>query len=169
MSFNPEDRRTDRDSIQQAKKRAAYFLGLRAYSKGELYKKLGTDFPSETCEAALEWAESLGYLNDREYAEKLAKKLIHVKRVGIRKASWEMRQKLVPDEIINDVLSEYSDDDMCSEITELLKRKYSDKLNDRKDIERVMNALARRGYNFDDIKKCISAFKADIKHEFEYD
>lgn len=153
--------------LLKAKKRAMYLLGARAYSRGELLKKLSETYPPEICEVALEWVTDCGYLNDSDYAEKLAKKLIQVKRYGPRKVRWEMKQKYISDEIIEEVLASYGNEDIRAEITELINRKYRDNLDERKDIERVINALARRGYDFDDIKSCISEVQEDI--EVEYD
>lgn len=155
------------DLFSKAKKRVMYILGIRAYSRGELLNKLLVSYPAEICEAVLEWVGGYGYIDDRDYAEKRACYLIYKKRYGLHKVKWDLKQKMISEETIAEVLFKYDGDDLRTEIMEILKQKYSEKLDERKDAEKVINALSRRGYGYDDIKHCISEFKDNL--ELDYD
>lgn len=149
--------------LKRAKNRAMYLLGAKAYCRAELYKKLQKNYPDEICDKVVAVMEEYGFIDDEVYAKKLAAYLIKKKQFGLRKAKFEMGMKGLDKSLVDEVLEEYGADDMREEITKIIEKKYYDCLDDRKDIQRVVNALARRGYGFDDIKACISAVQQSIE------
>lgn len=143
------------DNMRKAKKRALYLLGSRMYCYGELYKKLLPSYGEEASRAAADAMQEYGYIDDEDYARKLAERLIRGKRYGIGKTRWEMQRRGLDKNLVEDVLSEYSEDDIDEEITHLLLTKYSEKLDDPDDRRRTMAALARRGYGWGEVKRCM--------------
>lgn len=157
------------DNMRKAKKRALYLLGDRMYCRKELYDKLLPSYGEEAAEAAVAAMQEYGYIDDEEYAKKLAQKLIHGKRYGLGKTRFEMQRRGLDRNVIDDVLAEYSDEDTSEEIMHLLQTKYSEKLSDPDDRRRTTAALARRGYGWDEIKRCMERFAADDDDEQYYD
>ena len=158
--------------LETAKKRAMYLLGGRDYSRKELLDKLLKNYSRETCEEAVRQMEEYGYLDDRRYADKLARKFVEVRKYGKSRAKMMMIQKGLGPSTADEALSRYSADDMVEEITAIIEKKYMDKLSvdgneGMKEMQKVMAALARRGYGYDDIKKAISLTKKNA--EFEED
>ena len=143
------------DNKRKAKKRALYLLGSRMYGYNELYKKLLPSYGEEASRAAADAMLEYGYIDDEDYAEKLAEKLIRGKHYGMHKVRWEMQSKGLDKNLIEDVLARYSDEDIDEEITRLLETKYSEKISDPDDRRRTIAALARRGYGYNAIKRCI--------------
>ncbi len=143
------------DKLRKAKKRALYLLGSRMYCYGELYRKLLPTYGEEASRAAADAMLEYGYIDDEDYARKLAERLIHGKHCGMGKTRWEMQRRGLDRNIIEDVLTEYSEDDIDEEIMQLLRTKYSEKLDDPDDRRRTMAALARRGYGWSGIKRCM--------------
>ena len=139
----------------RAKRRAMYLLGAKPYSEQGLYKKLLENYPQSVCESVVSLMKEYGYLDDREYARRYSHHLICTKHFGKRKAFYEMKMKGLDDEIIREALGEYDDEEICGQITELLRKKYAEKLADREQRQKVTAALARRGYSFSDIKAAI--------------
>lgn len=159
--------------LETAKKRAMYLLGGRDYSRKELLDKLLKNYDRETCEAAVEQMAEYGYLDDRKYAAKLARKYVAVRRYGKSRAKMMMIQKGLGSALADEALSRYSDDDMIEEITALIEKKYigrlsSDGAEGMKETQKVMGALARRGYGYEDIKTAISRIRENAEFDEEW-
>ncbi len=153
------------DTRRKAKKRALYLLGTKQYCYKELYTKLRRSYDEDTAREAADAMRDYGYVNDEEYAPKLAEYLIRTKRWGVRKAKYEMLHRGLAQELVEEVLSEYSEEDISEEITELLEKKYYDKIADYDDRRRTMAALARRGYDYDSVKRCIDKLLREAEFE----
>jgi regulatory protein len=147
----------------KAKTRALKILSLRDHSGGELLAKLGLHFERETCEAALEWVREIGYQDDEKFAEKYAALLIKTKRYGVRKARWELKRKGLAEDVIDAALEAYDGDEITGIITGIIERKYVQFLNDRAGIKKTVDALARRGYDYDDIKAAVSRVRDGLE------
>ncbi len=156
--------------LETAKKRAMYLLGGRDYSRKELLDKLLKNYSRETCEEAVRQMAEYGYLDDRRYADKLARKYVEVRKYGKSRAKMMMIQKGLGPSIADEALSRYSADDMVEEITAIIEKKYMDKLSadgaeGMKEMQKVMAALARRGYGYEDIKKAVSLVRENTEFE----
>ncbi len=153
------------DNRRKAKKRALYLLGTKQYCYKELYTKLRRSYDEDTARCAADSMRDYGYVNDEEYAPKLADYLIHTKRWGVRKAKYEMLHRGLSEELVESVLAEYSEEEISEEITELLERKYYNKIADFDDRRRTIAALARRGYDYNSVKHCIEKLLRDAEFE----
>ena len=142
---------------ERARKRAMYLLGSRPYSTAELREKLLNNYSEETADRVVEDMTRYGFLDDEDYARRLASSIIKGKKYGLHRAKAEMRRKGVPDELTEQVLSEYSREDMTESLTELVRKKYADRITERDERQKVIAALARRGYGFGEIKAAITA------------
>lgn len=143
------------DTKRKAKKRALYLLGTKQYCYNELYSKLRRSYDEDAAREAADAMRDYGYVNDEEYAPKLADYLIHTKRYGLRKARYEMLHRGLSPELVENTLAEFSDEEIYEEITDLLERKYYGKIADYDDRRRTIAALARRGYDYNAVKHCI--------------
>ena len=61
------------NEFRKAKERALYLLDYRDYSYVELYKKLEKNYSEEICDAVMDKMLELGTVNDRRYAQGLAR------------------------------------------------------------------------------------------------
>lgn len=143
------------ETLKRAKKRALYLLGERAFCKAELLGKLTKTYGGEIADEALEYVDSLGYINDEEYAAKFAEYLIHRKKHGIFRARREMLMKGLDRELCDSVLAEFSEEEIDEELIELIEKRYSAKIGDLDDRRRTAAALVRRGYDFGSVRRCI--------------
>ncbi|MCH5207456.1 MAG: regulatory protein RecX [Oscillospiraceae bacterium] len=156
------------DTLRKAKKRALYLLGERAYCSGELKKKLSKTYGVEIAESAVDYALELGYINDEDYAGKYAEYLIKSKRHGVSRARREMLMKGLSKEITENALAEFTEEELDEELMYLIRRKYSEKIGDHDSRRKTIAALARRGYDFGSIKRCIEAvINEKLDEEFE--
>ncbi len=138
------------NEFRRARERAMYLLDYRDYSYSELYKKLLNNYGEQICYDVCDKLAELGFINDRRYAESLARKYMEVKKFGYFRAVQEMRLKGLSKELIDEVLSGY-EDTVHERLAELIEKKYLRKLEDEDGVKKVKNALARQGYSYSDI------------------
>lgn len=150
---------------RRATERGMYLLDYRDYSYQELFKKLLENYDEEICYYVTDKLASLGILNDRRYAENLARKYVEVKKYGFYRASNEMYRKGLDRELVDEVLSAY-EDSTVDRICEIISRKYGGCLDDRDKVRKMKNALARQGYSFDDINSAVRMMECADDDEF---
>lgn len=169
--ISPEDLSaiTSADLVRKAKKRALYLLGERAYCRGELFSKLAKTYNAQIAEEAVSYVEELGYIDDEDYAGKLAEYLIKVKKHGVYRAKQEMLHKGLSRELCENALAEYSEEELDEELTELIGKKYIDKITDFDGRRKTVAALVRRGYSYSAVKRCIAACLEDFDDEEFYE
>lgn len=160
---------TGADTLRKAKKRALYLLGERLMCRGELLSKLTKTYGEQVAEEAAEYVCDLGYVNDEEYAPKLAEYLIKRKRWGVRRARYEMLRRGLDRDLVENTLADIPEEELDEELLTLIEKRYSQKVQDYDDRRRTIAALARRGYDFDAIKRCIAAFLESFEDNGEFD
>lgn len=134
------------------REKAMTLLTGRPHSAGELVDKLKARGGSE--EEAWEvaqWAEDLGLLNDKEYAKSVARHY-SAKGYGVYKIKNELFRRKVPRTDWEDALAELAPPDEAVDRF-LDKHLRSD---DRKEVKRVSDALARRGFSWGEISRGLS-------------
>ena len=106
----------------------------------------------------------LGIINDRRYAEKLCRQLFEIKKLGKYRVRQEMRMKGIPGDIIDETLEEFAEeDDSFARLEELVEKKYERYLVDRKGVEKVKAALARKGYSYGEIREVLDLYDLDFE------
>ena len=161
---------TDRDTLRKivyasnfrrAYQRALYLLDYRDYTYSEMFGKLVENYKSEPlCTAVMKRLTEHGFIDDVRYAERMARKLVEIKRFGYRRCRRELMQKGISGFIAEDALAPYG---VAFEenLMELLKTKHSRYLTDREDrkmIEKVKSALVRYGYDFTEINRAVKEY-----------
>ena len=146
----------DESDFRRARERALYLLDYKDYSFVEMFKKLRQNYDEELCYRVMQRLVEMGVINDRRYAEGLARHYIEVKLFGRRRAFQEMRLKGLTKEVIDIALEEYEDEDGVHErLRRLIEKKHLRYMTDEKGINRAKNSLVRYGYDFSDINKVI--------------
>ncbi len=148
---------------RRAYERALYLLDVRAYGYVELFRKLSANYEEEVCYAVLQKLTSLGMINDRAYAEFLARKYVEGKRLGYRRAAMELQRRGLSQDCIQEALAPYADSTE-ERLLALLSHKYAAKLSDpadRNSIDKVKASLARLGYGYAEIRDALDVYFAD--------
>lgn len=149
--------RTEADT-RKLRERALYLLEYRDHSRKELIEKLLRSVDNRTlAEQTADQMEAYGFLDDRRYAEKLARSLLLHKKLGKRRALYTMLQKGVCKDLALEAL-ERVDVDPGEQLDLLLRRTYGRYLGDEKGKRKVVNALARKGFAYDEIKLAIERY-----------
>lgn len=129
-------------------------LARRPRSERELHNYLvrkKTDI--ESIEKILNRLSINGYVNDQDFARRWVENRRLLKPISTRKLHLELKQKRIAEDIIQAVLADDETDEK-DVLRKLIARKrtqtrYQDKI-------KLMQYLARQGYNYDDIKQVLS-------------
>lgn len=154
------------NDYRRARERALYLLDGRDYSFVELYEKLEKNYSEEICLKVCKYLAELKLIDDRRYAESLARQLFEVKRVGMFKAKQELKRRGLSDIIIEEAVEPYADEEESfSRLEELVERKYERYLTDEKGVKKVKNALLRQGYGYAEINAVLDLYDLDFEEE----
>ena len=141
----------------RARDRALYLLGLRDYARKELTKKLLTEARPEIAERVVERLTEVGLLDDERYAERLAQSLSRSKQYPKRRVAQELQRRGVDRETAHSAAEEIDCEDYKQALA-LIEKKYYNKMNERESRQKVMAALARRGFSYEAIRQAMSAY-----------
>ncbi len=159
----------------RARGKALDLIARKPVSRKELVKKLTAKPPrkkdgterepiatQEQAETVADWLEDLGYLNDREYAKTVVRHY-SAKGYGDRKLRDELFRRGVPRELWTEVLEEAQEPE--DGIDTFLQKRFRGGTPDQKDLKRAADALARRGYNWNEIREGLNRYGAGIEEE----
>ena len=149
---------------RRARERALYLLDRRDYSFVEMFKKLRQNYDEELCYRVMQRLVELGSINDRRYAEGLARHYMEVKLFGRRRAFQEMRLKGLTKEVIDIALQEY-DEGADERQRRLIEKKYLRYMTDEKGINRAKNSLVRYGYDYSDINRAFKQIESECDED----
>ncbi|MFH1855180.1 MAG: regulatory protein RecX [bacterium] len=139
--------------------KALDLLSKRSYSKQILIDKLKQkEFEIDEISAAVKKLEDLEFIDDKKYAESLAREYLEIRKYGAYRVKLKLKEKKVPEEIIKEVLSginQETEDENLLELTEKYLKKNSG-LPREKLYRRTLGFLLRRGYSY---SKCRDALK----------
>jgi len=154
----------DLDSLQQqsqfiwAKSLALQHLSRRSMSAKQLKDKLKERVGEEAADMAVERMAELGYLDDADYAGRLARDMTKLRQLGPDRVRRELHAKGIDRELAELTVEELENDPQQT-ILELLEGKLERlalqtlESDDPKDRNRLFARLTRMGYGFDDIRQ----------------
>ena len=152
-------------SLQDCARRSALrektleLLTRKPQSRRELEGKLKEWEASETEAAALcDRMEELGYLNDAAYAATVVRHYSG-KGFGEKKLRDELYRRGVPRDLWDGALEQSADP--TDAIDAFVAKKLAGKSPDRKELEKVSAALARRGFSWGDIRDALNRYGAE--------
>lgn len=109
--------------------------------------------PDEYTEKILNKLSINGYVNDEQFAKRWVENRRLMKATSRRRLIMELKQKRIPNEIIDVVLADDKEQiderQVLRDLVEKKRARYPDKT-------KFMQYLARQGYNYDDIKSVLA-------------
>lgn len=138
-------------------------LTRKPMSRRELERKMEQWEADETQILAIcDRMEELGFLNDEEYAIRVVRHY-SMKGYGERKVRDELYRRGVPREFWDEALSRM--EDPAETLDAFVSKKLAGKTPDPKELKKVSDALARRGYGWSDISEAMARFGARMEEE----
>ena len=150
----------DAAETMSAKMRAVRIVAASSVSKKELQHRLIQKGENpEKANEAVQWLEKLAVVDDGKTAETIVQKCIH-KGYGITRAKQMLFEKKIPKEYWEQALADYPD--QTENIVSYLKV-HLDDANDPKKLRKMIDALLRRGHNYNQIRNALESVIADIE------
>ena len=146
--------------------RAANMISARPLSRRELVKRLREKGAAESdAEAAADWLEEIGALNDADYASMLVR---HYGGMGYGEAKIrdELYRRGVGRELWEDALA--ASPDAQEAIARVIAQKTKGRALDEKGRKRLSDMLLRRGFAWRDVRAALAAYGENAT-EFDYD
>jgi regulatory protein len=133
---------------------ALNLISRRPRSKWEIIDYLkGKGAEDAETEQILNTLSNRGYINDTEFAKRWVENRRLLKTISKKKLTLELRQKRIPDEIIKNVMESDQISDIDTLQVEIIKKKRQTRYQDQ---TKLMQYLARQGYQYDDIKQALA-------------
>ncbi|MBE6012935.1 MAG: hypothetical protein E7234_10320 [Lachnospiraceae bacterium] len=143
---------------QEAKGRAARYLGYGPRTEKEMRNKLSTyDYPENIIDKVIELLQRYDYINDLNYARKYISDKTKYKYQGAYKIKYDLKLKGISGEIIDEAFSE-ADYMPLDNIIKTISKKLSRDDYDEKDKQKVYNYLVRKGFSYNDINQGFSLY-----------
>ena len=148
--------------LSQARETALEMVSRRPMSCGELEKRLlekGTD--AETAASCVAWMGEHRFLDDLDYARRIVRHYAG-KNYGEGRIRAELGRRLVPRELWEEALEEYSGAD--EKLDAYISSRLKDPAN-RDEVRKLSNALYRRGYDWSHIRAALQRHCDSIYEE----
>ena len=137
---------------KRARLRALHLLNDMGRTEEQLRRKLERDgYAEDVVEEAVSYVKSFGYVNDGNYAR------IFIDGRKNKKSKKEifanLLQKGIDKEVIERAFEEcYGEEDARNAIVQILKKKHYDpEKADKKETQRILGYLTRKGFGYEDI------------------
>ena len=141
------------------KAKALELLARKPHSHRELERKLAEWGAEEDETAALcNRMEELGYLNDAAYAAQIVRHYC-AKGFGEKKLRDELYRRGIPRELWEEALEQAAEP--AEALDAFVAKKLAGKTTDRKELQKLSTALARRGYSWSDIRDALGRYGAE--------
>ena len=145
-----------------AMEKAVALLAMRPRTQQEIADALRKNaYPARTIARVMARLDDAGYINDTNFAEQWAASRTG-KGMGARRIRMELRRKGVDGDAIDEALSSIDEDEMLSGALKAARKAASGKdISDPKDRQKVLAALARRGYGYSEAKQALDMLKEE--------
>lgn len=141
--------------VRMCKDKALRLLSGQDYTRRQLLERLCRTQDSSAAEEAVERMAELGLVDDYQYAMRCARDLVHLRAFSPRRVEQELRRRGVDEEIIEEAIAQFEEDDPCEAIAAFLRRRHPAVLlgeADERARRRAVAALQRLGYAYGDIR-----------------
>lgn len=150
-------------AASSARTLGAKLLAERPRSRRELLRSLREKGEApEAAEAAADWLEELGVLNDLEYARGIVRHY-EGRGYGVQRLRQEFQKRGIPRELWDEALEEQTDP--VDRVVDFLERRLRGEDPDPKTMKRTTDALLRRGFRWEEIKAGLSRYGTVLEEE----
>ncbi len=156
------------DEIRKAFNRALHYLGFRMRSEHEVKQKLlQTGFGEAVVLEAIVKLRDLGFLNDETFSKALLETQKQSSGRGPQAIQQELQRKGIAKELQEEVVDSYSDEEQVEVARKVAEKeaKKNKSQSPRHTERRIQNALLRKGYSYDIIKRALSTIDFEIEEE----
>lgn len=148
------------EDYRRALDAAAKQLSYRALSISQLRDKLlEKGHEEEAADYAIAWLTERGMLCDRTFAESVVRTYT-ARGCGKMRIRQELTRRGVDRETADEVLADFSADG--DKLISLLDKRLKGDLSDRKEIDKAVAFLQRRGFCWQEIREALTAYEEQL-------
>ena len=141
--------------LSSSKAKALRILGSRRLSSGEIERRLrGRGINEETASETARWLESIGAVDDPDYAATIVRHYMS-KGYGVARIRDELYRRGIPRELWDEALE--NADGFEDAAHEYLLKKLRGS-SDRDDLRRAKETLCRRGYSYSEASEAVRRY-----------
>lgn len=142
--------------FRDAKAAAVKYVTFKLRSEGELVRKLKSEgYSDDIVQMVVEDVRSLGYINDKLYAQKYIYDRNKLKPRSSKMLKLELKSRGIPDEIIDEALDGWKVDER-DVVEGLIKKRFGKyDVSDEKTVKRIYAFLCHRGFSADIIREVL--------------
>lgn len=160
LSDGDLDRLRKKAGEASAKERAVRIISAADVSEADLRRRLTEKGETaEDAETAIEWLNEMKLLDDRRVAAQLVSRAVS-RGYGKNRIKQLLYEKKIPREYWDEALSQVPE--MDDEIDRFLQQKLKGTDPDKKELDRVIAALVRRGHSWSDIRSALSRYRDNL-------
>ena len=107
------------------------------------------------------------FVNDEQFAEDYARQLSQ-RKLGKRRILMELRQKGIDSRMAEDAAGQLDEEETAEGAAQLaskLLKKYARESDSRKAMQKLMAAMARRGYGYDESRQAVETAMEALRSE----
>ena len=146
-----------------AKERAVRILSAATVSRAELEHRLRQKGESpENARQAVEWLDGLSLLDDEAAARQIVRSGT-AKGYGAARIRQELTRRGIDRDTAEAAMQTFSPDE--EQMLALLKKRLRGDVSDRKEVEKAVAALQRRGFAWNDIKRALETYGSSLPEE----
>ncbi|WP_027964179.1 recombination regulator RecX [Halalkalibacillus halophilus] len=147
------------------------FLSYRMRAKSEIFKYLEQKEATEDeIKTVLNRLEEEKLVDDLAFAQAFVRTKVSTASGGPNKVRQELKQKQIPEEFIEQAISNYSFEDEVDKAHKLLQKKLNS--SNRKSFQEQLNGakqtLMQKGYSFEAIQAAIDTLEPEVDEEEEW-
>jgi len=109
----------------------------------------------------MRYLQEEGFIDDERYARMFVRGKFHINKWGRVKIRYELRNRTIPEHLVNKAIGEIGEDDYLGTIRELVLKKMSEIKNEKhlNIREKIITFVTGKGFEFDLISKVLTELK----------
>lgn len=148
---------------KRAKSRAYWYLDRNDHTEKGLYGKLvKAGFSKEISAKVLARLKELGLIDDERYAKRYAEKLFE-SNISKRQIYAKLYEKGIAGDLIKETVDSLPDSEIL-QIKNIIEKKYSNKLNDKNSVNKVYQALIRKGFSYGGVREVLKNYEEELNY-----
>ena len=147
------------DQLQRAVELAYRYLNPRDRTEAEVRRRLEqAEFTTAVIEEALETLGDQGVLSDRRFASLFIEDKRNLERWGNDRITRALTQRGIDRELIADALADDTTQDELERAVELLRERFPNPPQDRRERDRAFGVMLRKGYDMELAVDALAAY-----------
>lgn len=142
-------------SIDKCKNYAVDLVSRKMYTEKEIRTKMmHKEFSQTAIDSVIDILKEYGYINDEAYAAIYCEH--YMQKYGVKKLEFELKNKGVSSEIIENALSGINNDDT---LEEMIRKKVGTKELDYKEYSKTVRYFLSKGFEYDVIQEILNKLR----------